>query len=115
MGRVKVPLALTHMKPASKRFISVRSLTHGGAAGENPRQTSAAVSNFQMAMRIWGGETQPDRDIPRYAELCRSGQWRLGDMITHTFALEEINEALAALEQGQAGRVVIDMRRRARS
>jgi S-(hydroxymethyl)glutathione dehydrogenase / alcohol dehydrogenase len=58
----------------------------------------------------WGGETRPDRDIPRYVDLCVSGRWQLSKMITHTFALEEVNEALSALEQGKVGRAVLDMR-----
>ena len=41
----------------------------------------------------WGGETQPDRDIPIYVDLYVSGKLDLSALITHEYRLHEINQA----------------------
>lgn len=59
----------------------------------------------------WGGGSVPDRDIAHYEKLHDSGHLLLGDIITHEFSLNEINEAFATLASGNAGRILIDMTR----
>jgi S-(hydroxymethyl)glutathione dehydrogenase/alcohol dehydrogenase len=58
----------------------------------------------------WGGSSDPDRDIPRFADLYRSGKLPLERLLPHRYALDEINGALDDLEQRRAGRplIVID-------
>ena len=56
-----------------------------------------------------GGETQPDRDVPLYADLYLAGRFNLNPLITHHYRLEDINQALDHLEQGKVGRALIDM------
>ncbi len=58
----------------------------------------------------WGGQSVPDRDIPRYVRSFQKGQLPLKAMITHHFPLEKINDAFDVLVQGQAGRIVLDMK-----
>jgi S-(hydroxymethyl)glutathione dehydrogenase/alcohol dehydrogenase len=55
----------------------------------------------------WGGESQPDEDIPRFAELYRQGKLPLEKLITQRYPLEQINRALDDLEQGRVGRALI--------
>lgn len=57
----------------------------------------------------WGGETVPDRDIPRYADLQLSGKLKLEDLISHEFSLVQINEAFQELENGSLARAVIKL------
>jgi len=57
----------------------------------------------------WGGETVPQRDFPKYARAFLRGQLELDKLITHRFKLDEINEAFRLLEQGDAGRIIIEM------
>ncbi len=57
----------------------------------------------------WGGESQPDRDISLYANMYLAGRLKLDLLITHEYQLEDINLALDDLEQGKAGRALIDM------
>ena len=57
----------------------------------------------------WGGESQLDRDIPLYVDLCLTGKLKLDAMITHQYRLEETNQALEDLEQGKVGRALITM------
>lgn len=55
----------------------------------------------------WGGETNPDQDIPRYASLYLAGKLQLEKLITHTYSLAAINQALEDLETGKVGRALI--------
>ena len=58
----------------------------------------------------WGGSSDPDRDIPIYADLYLKGKLPLGKLITHRYSLEEVNQALDDLEQNKVVRplIVID-------
>ncbi|MCX5712624.1 MAG: zinc-binding dehydrogenase [Candidatus Omnitrophica bacterium] len=57
----------------------------------------------------WGGQTQPDRDIPVYTGWALSGKLDLKRLICRTYALKEINGAIDYAEQHAVGRVLIDM------
>jgi S-(hydroxymethyl)glutathione dehydrogenase/alcohol dehydrogenase len=59
----------------------------------------------------WGGETNPDIDIPRYVSLYLSGNLPLERLITHRYRLEEINGAFDALDKGVAIKSLIEMER----
>lgn len=57
-----------------------------------------------------GGESQPDRDIPRYLKLIERGRLDLEPLISDRFAFSQLNEAIDSLRSGQvAGRCVIEM------
>jgi Zn-dependent alcohol dehydrogenase len=53
------------------------------------------------------GSTRPGVDIPRLAEWYRQGRLKLDELITARYPLERINEALEAMERGEALRNVI--------
>ena len=57
----------------------------------------------------WGGETQPDRDIPAYLKAFTRGLLPIDRMITHRFYLEDINKAFEVLVKGEAGRIILQM------
>ena len=55
-----------------------------------------------------GGEAVPQIDIPRYHQLYRAGRIRLRELITDTFDLGQINEAIAGMREGRiAGRCLV--------
>lgn len=54
-----------------------------------------------------GGKTNPHEDIPRYVKLHKQGLLDVNKLITHTFTLDEINEAFDLLKTGNAGRIMI--------
>ncbi len=60
-------------------------------------------------MGTWGGETQPDRDIPAYINAFKRGLLPMDQLITHRFKLEEINKAFDLLVKGEAGRIILRM------
>ena len=55
----------------------------------------------------WGGSSDPDRDIPIYADLYLKGKLPLDRLITHRYSLEEVNQALDDLEQNKVVRPLI--------
>lgn len=55
-----------------------------------------------------GGETDPTADIPRYIKMFKAGTLELKKLITHEFALDEINEAISLMRSGEvSGRCMI--------
>lgn len=56
-----------------------------------------------------GGSCAPDRDFPTFLEWQQSGRLRLEELVTQRFAIDEINEATAALESGKIqGRAILE-------
>lgn len=53
------------------------------------------------------GNVRASIDIPRYVELFRTGQLPLDRLVTRTYRLDQINEALAAIEGGIGRGVVV--------
>lgn len=56
-----------------------------------------------------GGSTIPQEDIPRYLELFRLGFLSIGNLVTHRFALNDVNSAFEILKSANAGRIMINI------
>jgi len=56
-----------------------------------------------------GGFSKPAEDYPRYVELYMDGRWKLDELVTHRFTLDQINDAADLLTRGDVGRVVINL------
>ena len=56
-----------------------------------------------------GGSADPHIDIPRYIRLMRAGKMTLDGLVTHEFPLDQVNEAIATVRRGEAGRVLLKM------
>lgn len=57
----------------------------------------------------WGGGSNPDTDIELMGRMYESGKLRLDKLISHSFDLNNINDALLALEQRKIVRALIDV------
>lgn len=84
-------------------------------AGNLPHGECISLDPFDLikGKRIvgtWGGESQPDRDIPLYVDLYLAGKLKLDLLITHEYRLEDINQAFDDLERGKIGRALIEMK-----
>jgi S-(hydroxymethyl)glutathione dehydrogenase/alcohol dehydrogenase len=86
------------------KAILVGNLSHGQLISIDP---FALICGKQI-VGSWGGGTDPDKDIPKYAGLYLLGKLKLDKMLTHRFKLQEINDAFACLEKGEAGRIIIE-------
>ena len=83
-------------------------------AGNLPQGEKISIDPFDLIkgkriMGTWGGETDPDKDIPEYVRQYLSGKLNLAPLMTHEFSFQEINDALDALERGEVGRAIIKM------
>lgn len=56
-----------------------------------------------------GGSAVPQTDIPRLVRLNQEGRISFDGIITHEFALDEINVALDLVRSGAAGRVLLNV------
>jgi S-(hydroxymethyl)glutathione dehydrogenase / alcohol dehydrogenase len=66
--------------------------------------------NLGKQMRgTWGGDNWPDRDYPRYCKLMAAKRINVEPLLSRSYKLTEINQALDDLEQGKAARPLIDM------
>lgn len=54
-----------------------------------------------------GGSSNPAVDIPRFIRLYQAGKLKLDGIITHTFPLKKINQAIELMKGGESGRVAI--------
>ncbi len=84
-------------------------------AGNLPQGKTIAIDPFDMIkgkqlIGTWGGETEPDRDIPFYETSVLSGRIDLAPLITQIYPLSRINEAIRRMEEGEIGRILIEMR-----
>jgi Zn-dependent alcohol dehydrogenase len=55
----------------------------------------------------WYGSSDVRRDVPGIVDFYRRGQLKLDELISQTIALDQVNEAFAALEAGAVARSVI--------
>ena len=56
----------------------------------------------------WGGDSIPEEDIPKFAQLYRDGKLPLEKLLTQRYSLDQINEALNDLEQRKVARPLIE-------
>lgn len=81
-----------------------------GVADENAEVAINAVGMMRTHKTLMGcnyGSVRPHQDFPRLVDLYLNGKLNLDDLISRRFALEEINEAFHAMEQGEVARGVI--------
>jgi NDMA-dependent alcohol dehydrogenase len=67
-----------------------------GLAGSEKRLLGSAMGSTRLSV-----------DVPRLVELYRQGRLKLDELVTERYPLEKINEAIAAVERGEALRNVI--------
>jgi len=69
--------------------------------------TSLFVGN-RCFTRTSGGDCRPERDFPLFLRWYREGKLKLGDLVTHRYSLDQINQAVEDLENGRIlGRAII--------
>lgn len=87
-----------------------RAVIAGNAkAGEELRLQPGLLNQGKSLLGTWGGDSIPDRDFPKIAELMVTKKIDVSPLLTKRYALPEINLALGDLKDGRVGRPVIDM------
>ncbi len=81
-----------------------------GMPAEGANLPLSLVGVAHNEVRVLGskmGSSVPARDIPEFAQLYLSGQLLLDELISQTYPLSEINDAIASVKSGAALRNVI--------
>ena len=102
-------------KTIEQAFLSVR--TQGGRcvfashprAGETIELDPFDLICGRQITGTWGGSCKPDEDIPRLASLYREHNLPLGNLLSHRYSLENINQALNDLEERKIVRALIEI------
>lgn len=87
------------------RFLIAGNAAHGEKMALDPFDLIAGKN----IAGSWGGSSDPDKDVPSFAQMYRDGALRLEALISHKIPLHRINEAFSLLEKGHGGRIVIEM------
>ena len=115
-GKVDIVIDTTGIPEVISQGISILSNTGrmilvGQPAPGKFVEVMNAVNLFngigQSIKATQGGKTNPQEDIPRYIRLHKEGLLDVSKLITHTFTLDQINEAFDLLKTGNAGRIMI--------
>lgn len=84
-------------------------------AGNLPKGEQISLDPFDLIrgkqiIGTWGGKTEPDCDIPMYADMYLAGKLPLDKLLARDYDLDEINHAFEDLEAGvMVGRGVIKL------
>src|SRR6266508_151744 len=98
-----VAQALTIIRPAGT--VVIVGIPHEGATAA--LSIGDVVWNEQRIIGSRMGSTRLSVDVPRLVDLYRHGRLKLDELITARYPLEQINEAIAAMETGEVLRNVI--------
>ena len=72
----------------------------------NPLQIVTQEKHFIGSI---GGSCTPERDFPTFVKWFEDGDLDLKALVTERYAIEQINEATTALEQGKiSGRAILE-------
>ncbi len=102
---VAMQQALVCVRPRGGTAVIIGNAWHGERLELDPGQ----LNQGKRLLGTWGGDSQPDRDFPRYLKLIREGRFNLFPLMTDTYELIDINNALEDLEAGRVVRPLIAM------
>lgn len=97
--------AVEGVRPQGGTVVIVGNARHGQTLSLDPL-------HFNLGKRLlgtWGGDNDPDRDFPKYAQFIAAGRLRLEPLISKGYPLARVNEALDDLESGKIARPIVDM------
>ena len=97
--------ALAAVRNRGGTTVVIGNARHGERLEIDPRE----LNHGKRLLGTWGGDSQPDRDFPRYQDLLLSGELDLQPLLSQPYPLSEINTALDDLESRKVARPLIDM------
>lgn len=102
---VAMRLALQCVRSRGGRAVIVGNARQGEMLELDPGE----FNQGKRLLGTWGGDTVPQRDLPKYARLLREGTLKLEPLMSKPYSLGRINDALEALETGKVVRPLIDL------
>jgi S-(hydroxymethyl)glutathione dehydrogenase / alcohol dehydrogenase len=97
--------ALAAVKDRGGVAVVLGNATFGTKLSIEPRE----LNHGKQLRGSWGGDNKPDQDFPRYFNLLHGGKLKLDSLISRSYSLEQINDAINDLEAGEVIRPVIEM------
>ncbi len=95
--------AFASVRPGGGKAVLVGNLPAGQPISLDPFD----LIRGKEIVGCWGGNTVPTRDLPRYADWFVEGKLKLAELVSHRFRLDQVNEALDALERGEVARALL--------
>ena len=102
--------ALSAVRPRGGIAVVIGNARHGQRVEIDPQQ----LNQGKRLLGTWGGDSEPDRDYPRFAQWLATGRLNLAPLVPQTdgsrrYTLDDVNIALNDLESGRAIRPIMDM------
>ncbi len=104
-----VPAVMSQALAAVRAQGGIAVVAGNARHGERLALDPGELNQGKQLRGTWGGDTDPDRDFPRYFELLAAGRLAVGWMFQRTYAIEEITRALEDLERGDVVRPLIQL------
>jgi S-(hydroxymethyl)glutathione dehydrogenase/alcohol dehydrogenase len=98
-------LAMQATRMQGGRAVVVGNASHGSTVAVD----AATFNQGKSLLGTWGGDSDPDRDFPRFGRLLGAGRFPVRDLLSKPYKLSEATDALRALAEGATGRPLIDM------
>ena len=102
-GNSKVMEQAYELTPSDGKIIFV------GVPNEKISINSLPLAFNKILRASHGGDSVPDKDIPRYIRLVENNKMSIEKLITHEYKLSEINMAIDLFRSGKAGRIIINI------
>ena len=96
--------ALAAVRDRGGTAVVVGNARHGERLVFDPFE----LNRGKRLLGTWGGDSDPDRDFPRYARLVAAGRVPAGELLSGPYRLADVNRALDDLERGVAARPLIE-------
>ncbi len=100
--------ALAAVRSQGGTVVVIGNARYGEQLEIDPRE----LNQGKRLLGTWGGDCQPDRDLPEYGQLLASGRLKLESFGADVYSLHDIQRALDDLEAGRVTRPLIDMGKR---
>ncbi len=100
-----IELGFSLLKPGSGTLL----FASHPPAGEYIKLDPHELISGKQIKGSWGGGVEPDRDIPLFCRLFQSSNIPLRKLLTNTYDLSEINQAVHDFEAGEIFRPILKM------
>jgi S-(hydroxymethyl)glutathione dehydrogenase/alcohol dehydrogenase len=101
--------ALNAVRPRGGTTVIIGNARHGQRIELDPQQ----LNQGKRLLGTWGGDSDPDRDYPCFAEWIATGRLNLEPLVpasgSRDYTLANVNDALNDLESGRVIRPIMDM------
>jgi S-(hydroxymethyl)glutathione dehydrogenase/alcohol dehydrogenase len=98
--------ALACVRPRGGTAVVIGNARAGERLELDPRE----LNQGKRLLGTWGGDSDPDRDFPRWARLLARGRPDPERLLSAPYRLDEINRALDDLAAGRVLRPLIELR-----